>query len=188
MRGSLSSRQFSALAANLNGPEGGFTMRAATPGAGSIPKDRFMVGMGQEEMQPLPVSGHQVRAYAEAHGVELRQPEHYLGGWSFEGEGALDVSKGFPRTPGGETEARAMALDNNETAYGKIDKHHEYEGSVQNPYSTWNQTNGDIIASDDPGQRQIWKEMPGHSARAAKTKPGVRITLPKGGSAGGPVR
>jgi hypothetical protein len=147
-----------------------------------------MVGIGREEMQPLPVSGGQVRAYAESHDVELRRPEHYLGGWSFEGEGALDVSKGFPRSPDGEVAARQETLRNSETAYGKIDAHAEYEGSVQNPYAKYNQTTGDIHASDDPGQRQIWAEMPRHAAQAQPSSPPVRIRVPRGGSAGGPVR
>lgn len=179
----LSSRQFSGLAAELNKPDGGFSVDLH----GRMPKDRFMVGIGKAGPVPHPVKGSDVRDYVQKNLGDLSQHEHYLGGWEYQGTGTLDVSRGLPNTPSGEVETRGVAMDVGETGYGVIDKMGEYQGTRYNPFSA-DMKRGDIVASDDPKQRQIWKEMPRHSAQAARSKPPVTITAPRGGTAGGSIR
>lgn len=169
---SLSDRQFTQLASQANDPKiGGFSAATQGKDAGKAPKDRFMVGQGKEETTPSgAMTGGDVKDFAARNAQHLARADHFAGGWSHEGTGYLDVSKGFPRTGQGESKARLSTVENNEIAYGEMDNKRNYAGDHANPFHPAN-NQGDITNSGEADQKKAWVEMPATVPRSKKNAP-----------------
>ena len=161
----LTSPQFQGLANRIN-DEGGFT--ADLRNGGRSPRNRLMVGQRDvpEGEHALPSRGSDVRSYVEAPGVAetVSSPNRFLGGWGHEGKAYLDVPRGFPRTPAGESGARRSAIENDQIAIGVLGKSGNFAGEINNPFHPENRR-GDIAASDDAAQRSTWADMPKNQKR-----------------------
>jgi hypothetical protein len=156
----LSTRQFAGLASQVNDPNiGGFTAITKGPHAGKSPASKYLVGTGTEETVNSALNAGHIKDYAGRHQASLATSDKYLGGWSNDGKAYLDTPKGFDTTPQGHSAARKATLATNEQAYGETNADREYVKDHNNPYHPENKK-GDIVASDDPGQRKIWSEMP----------------------------
>lgn len=122
---------------NLLDTSGGFSMRVAAPGVGRIAKDSYMVGLsglGRDGLD-TPVSNQEIQTFIEDRADDLSAPGRHMGGWvSPTGKTALDVSQAHPRTPEGESAARAEALRGHQEAYGEVGHSGEYVGDHPNPF------------------------------------------------------
>ena len=131
----LSDRQFSGLSDDMEN-EGGFTVRAFGPEAGKRGADIYSVGGAvPSHVAPGPLGGPAIKAYATQHREILSQPQMNLGGWQESGsDRALDVSKGFPRTPEGLRGAKWQAMKTDQIAIGELNERGDYVGDIDNPF------------------------------------------------------
>jgi len=102
--------------------EGGFS---ADPETGVAVTEGYAVGIGAEESIRGYAGEMFIDGYRRRHAEELAQPGHVLGGWFYNGESYLDVSRIFAETPEGLAAATALAKKNREKAIMQLSNTNE---------------------------------------------------------------
>lgn len=138
----MSRKQRSALSEKVNqeaATEGssGWSVRAYGRNRGEKAKDSFMVALPKERVEsPIsaPVSPQEMSSYQSEHRGLLKQPGMYHGGWIPQtGQGAQDVSTGYPRTEEGLVTAMSAAVQNKQEAIGELGPLGQYVGDIPVP-------------------------------------------------------
>lgn len=106
--------------------EGGFTVDPAT---GTDKKEGYAVGIGAERKFTGLATAEEISKYMEDNAEQLAQPNQYLGGWVYEGETYLDISRVFPNTPLGRQQAITLGKQNEEIGIMDLSKSPE-EGYI----------------------------------------------------------
>jgi hypothetical protein len=80
----LNENELAELASELSVPNGGFTVKAYGPEAGSPPPKSVLVGIAEHGMNdiPQPVNASDVEGFIESRKGPLQEERNYLGGWS----------------------------------------------------------------------------------------------------------
>lgn len=134
----ISSRQFSALAGQLNGQDArgediGFSVHTTSADAGQAVTDAYMVGGAgaPEGHVPLPAQGSDLKRYHDENISAMSQSNVAMGAW---GPGdrphvVLDASSIHPRGVEGMAGALRQASDRGEEAIGSVSGG-KYQGTI----------------------------------------------------------
>jgi hypothetical protein len=166
----ISDKQFVGLVGD--GLAGGFTAIPNGRFAGQPPRNKLLVGQ-KDSPEGEANTGPGIASYAREHAETLDKPNRFLGGWGTRGTVVLDVPKGFPDTPKGETAARRSTLTNDQEAYGRMGRDREYAGTTYNPYHANHRDPFNPANTPDPhespeteatkyfaGDRRLWTRQP----------------------------
>jgi hypothetical protein len=112
--------------------EGGFSADAET---GAAVRSGYAVGVGLEERLRGYAGEAFIEGYRRRHAEELAKPNRVLGGWVYEGESYMDVSRVFPETQEGLSQAIALGKKNRELGIMRLSKAESGEGYIALEYS-----------------------------------------------------
>lgn len=108
---------------------------SADPQTGAAVTEGYAVGIGAEEKMRGYGGEAFIDGYRRRHAEELSQPDVVFGGWVYEGETYLDVSRIFPETPEGLEAATALAKKNHEIGIMQLSKAKTGDGYIAMEYT-----------------------------------------------------